>query len=101
MSSYAAQDHLERIGKDLAEMPKGIAKECKSFLETYEELLHKNHYYLTDVKIALAQQIGQEDDQGISDISAEDLNLKVKLCQDLTNLLKLLIPGEFINYFLS
>lgn len=75
-------------------MPKGIPKECKSFIDTYEELLHKNHYYLTDVKVALAQQIGQEDDGGITNVLDADLELKVKLCRNLINLLKTLVPGK-------
>lgn len=90
------QDLLERIGKDLAEMPKGIPKECKNFIETYEELLHKHHYYLTDVKVALAQQIGQqyEYEEGIATVADDDLALKVNLCQNLVKLLKSLVPGE-------
>lgn len=96
LSSYAVHDLLERIGKDLAEMPKGIPRECKSFIETYEELLHKNHYYLTDVKIALGQQIGQEDEGGIEAVSEEDLELKLKICQKLIKLLKSLVPGKII-----
>lgn len=94
LSSYAVEDLLERIGKDLAEMPKGIARECQSFIQTYEELLHKNHYYITDVKVALAQQIGQDDDGGIANVSDDELDLKVKLCQNLISLLKSLVPGK-------
>lgn len=75
-------------------MPKGLPKECKSFIETYEELLHKNHYYLTDIKIALFQQIGQQDEGGVADVSEEDLELKIKVCQSLINLLKSLVPGK-------
>lgn len=96
LSSYAVQDLLERIGKDLTEMSKGDLRECKNFIDTYEELLHKNHYYLTDVRVALAQQIGQEDEGGIAGVTDEELELKAKLCQSLVNLLKSLVPGQTV-----
>nr|XP_023028068.1 protein msta-like [Leptinotarsa decemlineata] len=93
LSSYSAQDLLERIGKDLAEMPKGDERECRSFIRSYEELLHPNHYYLTDVKLALAQMIGQQD-EGLPAVPDEDLQQKVTITRSLLKLLDTLAPGE-------
>ncbi|CAH1119383.1 unnamed protein product [Phaedon cochleariae] len=93
LSSYSVQDILERIGKDLADMPKGSVRECRSFVRTYSELLHKNHYYLTDVKIALSELIGQEDDC-IAEVCDEDVELKARVCRELIDLMERLIPGE-------
>ncbi|KAG5899225.1 hypothetical protein JTB14_034482 [Gonioctena quinquepunctata] len=93
LSSYSAQDLIDRIGKDLADMPKGDSRECKSFIRSYGELLHENHYYLTDVKVALSQMIGQEEG-GLPDVSDEDLELKAKINKDLIDLVKVLTPGE-------
>ncbi|CAH1996051.1 unnamed protein product [Acanthoscelides obtectus] len=93
LSTYSVHDLLERIGKDLSEMPKGVIRECRSFIETYEQLLHPNHYYLTDVKLALANMIGQEEG-GLVETSSEDFDLKLKLCRDLMSLTEKLIPGE-------
>uniref|UniRef100_V5I9L0 Protein msta n=1 Tax=Anoplophora glabripennis TaxID=217634 RepID=V5I9L0_ANOGL len=93
-SAYSAQDLLERIGKDLSDMPKGVSQECKNFIKDYESLLHPNHFYLTDVRLALSQIIGQEGQGGLPAVSDEDLELKARLCQGLVNLFKTLIPGE-------
>ncbi|KAJ8936161.1 hypothetical protein NQ318_016485, partial [Aromia moschata] len=94
VSAYTVQDLLERIGRDLSELPKGVSKDCKEFIETYERYLHRNHYYLTDVKLALSQIIGQEFDGGLPAASDDDLELKARLCQGLANLIKILTPGE-------
>ncbi|XP_056644380.1 uncharacterized protein LOC130450172 isoform X2 [Diorhabda sublineata] len=93
LSPYAVQDLLDRIGKDLTEMPKDNIKECKNFIDSYEELLHPNHYYLTEVKIALINLIGEEKN-GLRDVSEENLQLKLKFCQNLCDLFKQLTPGE-------
>lgn len=93
LSPYSVQDLLDRIGKDLSEMPKDNIREYKNFIESYEELLHPNHFYLTDVKITLLNVIGEEEN-GLRDVSEEDLQLKFKICQNLCGLLKQLIPGE-------
>ncbi|KAJ8915049.1 hypothetical protein NQ315_016024 [Exocentrus adspersus] len=93
-SAYAVQDLVERIGKDLADMPKGVSKDCKQFMKENEQFLHPNHFYLTDVKFALSQLIGQEKPGGLPGVSDEDLELKARLCQGLVNLFRILIPGE-------
>ncbi|XP_057666323.1 SET domain-containing protein SmydA-8-like [Diorhabda carinulata] len=93
LSPYAVQDLLDRIGKDLTEMPKDNIKECKNFIDSYEELLHPNHYFLTEVKIALINLIGGEKN-GLRDVSEENLQLKLKFCQNLCDLFKQLTPGE-------
>lgn len=95
-SAYSVQDLLERIGKDLADIPKGVSMECKKFINDYESLLHPNHFYLTDVKFALSQIIGQEGQGGLPAVSDEDLELKARLCQGLTNLFRILIPGKTV-----
>lgn len=95
LSSYSVQDLLDRIGKDLSEMPKGDIRECKSFINTYEELLHPNHFYLIDVKLALLQLIGNVNDMNeLKEIDDEDLELNLKLCQNLVALVRNLVPGE-------
>lgn len=95
VSIYHIQDMLERIGRDLSELPKGDTNVCKEFLKTYQLLLHTNHFYLTDIKIVLAQLIGQENGKNnLTNLSDDDLNLKAQLCRQLNNLLINLIPSE-------
>lgn len=93
LHSYAVQDLIDRIGKDLADLPKGVALECKKFIKDYDVLLHPNHFYLTDVKFALSQMIGQDGPGGLPAVSDEDVETKARLCRGLANLFKTLIPS--------
>lgn len=96
-SSHHVQEVLDRIGQDLSEMKKGDSKVAKDFIKTYEKYLHSNHYYLTDVKLALSQLIGHEDESGLPGVGDEDLELKARLCQSITNLAKCLAPGKYVR----
>ncbi|KAF7283536.1 hypothetical protein GWI33_000340 [Rhynchophorus ferrugineus] len=93
-TAHHMQDLLDRIGQDLQELPKGESSPAKAFIQTCEKYLHTNHYYLTDVRFALSQLIGHENQRGLPGCSDEDLELKARLCQSLANLLKILAPGE-------
>ncbi|XP_015588876.1 protein msta [Cephus cinctus] len=84
---------MERIGIDLSEMKKDDVEACRTFIQHYSNVLHENHFYLTDVKLALAQIIGQEDG-GLPMVSDEILNEKIILCKKLNDLLKTLVPAE-------
>lgn len=95
MNAYSIQDIMERAGKDLSLLEKGNSNSCKDFISTYESYLHPNHYYMTDVKIALTQILGQEYEGGLPNLSDDDLFLKANLCQGLNNMLKILIPGNY------
>lgn len=93
-SAHHVNDLLERIGQELYEMKKEDSNAAKHFISTHEKYLHNNHYYLTDVKLALSQLIGHENDRGLPDVSNEHLELKARLCQGVAKLAKTLAPGE-------
>lgn len=84
---------LDDLGRNLESMEKGSSKACKNFIAQSEEKLHPNHYYVTDVKVALAQLIGQEFEGGLPAVSDDDIELKAKLCKKLTQLIETLAPG--------
>lgn len=84
---------LEELGRKLEGMEKGKSKACKAFLAEAGSMLHSNHYYLTDVKIALSQLIGQEFKGGLPQVSDEDLELKAGICKKLYDLVETLAPG--------
>ncbi|XP_050299110.1 SET domain-containing protein SmydA-8-like isoform X2 [Anthonomus grandis grandis] len=93
-SSHHVQEILDRVGQDLHEMKKEDSGVAKEFLKNYAKYLHNNHYYLTDVRLALGQLLGHEDDRGLPALTDEDLELKARLCQMVSNLIKTLAPGE-------
>ncbi|KAG8038723.1 hypothetical protein G9C98_000278 [Cotesia typhae] len=84
---------LEQIGIELATMKKNDVLICKNFIAKYSKVLHENHYYLTDVKMALVQLIGQQDG-GLPACSDEVLSEKIALCKKLDELLRKLVPAE-------
>ncbi|XP_066246826.1 SET domain-containing protein SmydA-8-like isoform X1 [Euwallacea similis] len=94
ISSYHVQEILDRIGQELHEMPKGNSKAAKEFVQAYEKYLHNNHYYLTDVKFALSQLIGHENELGLPGLGDEALEFKARLCKSVSALVKVLAPGE-------
>jgi hypothetical protein len=75
-------------------MQKGDPQACKRFLEEYAPELYPNHYYLTDVRIALAQLYGQSGDVGLPGISDHDLSEKISLCRQVLALINALVPGN-------
>lgn len=83
---------LERIGRDLNAMQKGDADSCKLFLDYYGKFLHPNHYYMTDVRLALGQLIGQT---GYGEVTDDELRIKLDSCKQIADLSKILNPGEF------
>lgn len=86
---------LEKIGIDISEMKKNDIKACKSFIADNATVLHENHFYNTDIKLALAQIIGQEIG-GLPAVDDELLKEKITLCKKLNDLFCLLIPGEIV-----
>ncbi|XP_030760590.1 SET domain-containing protein SmydA-8-like isoform X2 [Sitophilus oryzae] len=93
-SAHHMQDLLDRIGQDLQDLPKGESRAAKDFIKTYEKYLHNNHYYLTDVRFALTQLMGHEDQRGLPGLDEDDVELKARLCQGLSKLIQILAPGE-------
>uniref|UniRef100_A0A8D9BF04 Protein msta, isoform A n=1 Tax=Cacopsylla melanoneura TaxID=428564 RepID=A0A8D9BF04_9HEMI len=87
---------LVKIGEDLSTIEKQNPEACRKFLKTYDtgRFLHPNHYYLTDVRIALAQLYGQTTRGGIQDLSDEMLTHKIALCKQIVNLARTIVPAE-------
>jgi hypothetical protein len=66
---------------------------CIRFIEHYSKWLSPNHFYITDVKVALSQIIGAGVN-GIQRISDERLKLKTKVCLELVALIEKIAPNE-------
>lgn len=97
-SALTVNSLLEETGRKLQAMEKESSRACKAFISEAESKLHPNHYYITDVKLALAQLIGQEFEGGLPKVSDEDLELKATICKKLEEMIAILSPGTSTVY---
>ncbi|XP_044759590.1 SET domain-containing protein SmydA-8-like isoform X2 [Coccinella septempunctata] len=93
LSCFSVQDVLERIGNDMMELPKGETEALKKFIDANSFFLHPNHYFLTEIRLALIQVIGQGENE-LVDVAHEDLELKAKTAAQLLGLFGVLTPAE-------
>nr|CAD7257054.1 unnamed protein product [Timema shepardi] len=87
---------LEKVGRYLSSMEKGEPRSCERFQDQFENLLHPNHFYLTDVQLALAQLYGQDSPEGLQGVGDKDLQKKIKLCRKLLALVDHLVPCKLL-----
>ena len=85
--------YLDHTGQDLAAMDKENETNCIRFINHYSKWFSPNHFFLTEVKISLAQIIGAGVN-GIQRISDEKLMLKAKTCKELIDLIEKVAPNE-------
>ncbi|KAK4873948.1 hypothetical protein RN001_013308 [Aquatica leii] len=93
VSTEYATDVTKRVGNELVVMDKGSVDDCKTFLKYYEKLLSLNHAYMIDVKLALAQLIG-DGSQTLQSLPVDDLLYKQQLCKELIDVIKVIAPAE-------
>lgn len=74
-------------------MDKENESNCIRYIEHYSKWLSPNHYYITDVKISLAQIIGAGVN-GIQRVSDDRLMVKAKTCKELIELIEKIAPNE-------
>lgn len=74
-------------------MEKGNEQNCIRYLEHYSKWLPSKHYYMTDVKVALAQIIGSGGPDIIQGTTEDELNMKIQLCQELLKLFEVISSG--------
>lgn len=89
----AIQKILDHIGRDLEAMEKENIESCRKFVEFYGKWLPTKHYIMTDVRVALAQLIGQHIVNGLVEVGDDQLAEKAKMCQSIVELLLLIAPG--------
>lgn len=87
-------DIVESAGKELVALKKGSVTSCEGFLRKFSKILHPNHFYLTDVKMALCQMYGHLEGQNLIDMSDEVLNKKESLALELIKLADAISPGN-------
>lgn len=105
---------IRSIGEELVQLEKDNPEACLMFIKKHSQNLHRNHFYLMDVKLALSQMIGKTPtstsgsisaSEGASiegagehsklslDLNEKDLIIKQKLCMELIEIANTISPG--------
>ncbi|XP_053610577.1 SET domain-containing protein SmydA-8-like [Plodia interpunctella] len=95
VSDDIIQQLLRDIDRELSVMPKGDPEACEKFIDQYSSYLHPSHYYMTNVRHALAQTIGQESEKWLVGVTDDRLLLKTRLCREIADLFRTLAPAEY------
>ncbi|XP_011500086.1 PREDICTED: protein msta, isoform A [Ceratosolen solmsi marchali] len=93
LPSDSVDEMIELMGKDLTSMMKNDMATCQAFIKRHASKIHHNHFYMTDVKLALAQLIGQPS-FGLLGLGDELIHEKILLCKKLDALLTSIVPAE-------
>ncbi|XP_063227189.1 SET domain-containing protein SmydA-8-like isoform X2 [Bacillus rossius redtenbacheri] len=94
LSPSDVQVIVDGVGRRLVNMQKGDPASCERFVAQCEGELHPNHYYLTDVRLALAQLYGQDHVDALRGTPEPELRGKARLCRDVLSLVERLAPAE-------
>ena len=92
-ANYVAEI-IESVGKEIVALKKGSVKDCEGFLRKFSKILHPNHFYLTDVKMALCQMYGHLEGQSLIEMNDETLNAKEALALELLKVADAVSPGN-------
>ncbi|XP_057376965.1 SET domain-containing protein SmydA-8-like [Daphnia carinata] len=91
-ANYVAEI-IESVGKEIVALKKGSLKDCEGFLRKFSKILHPNHFYLTDVKMALCQMYGHLEGQSLIEMNDDTLNAKEALALELLKVADAVSPG--------
>lgn len=94
---------LNQIAYDFSMTNKHDPSSCEIFLNHYKNngLLHPNHYFLSNVRLKLAQLYGQTTENDVQSLSDLNLQRKMDLCFQMLEFATLLYPGTPRFFFLS
>lgn len=91
------EEFLKQTGEKLVNLKEGSLAASEAFLKSTSSKLSENHYYRSDVKLAMAQMYGRAGVQNKSDLhelSKDLLDRKEQLCREVLALADVFSPGE-------
>ncbi|KAF5291573.1 hypothetical protein FQR65_LT01886 [Abscondita terminalis] len=88
-----AIDVTKRVSNDLVVIDKNSVDDCKKFINYYDNILSPNHAYMIDIKLVLAQLIG-DGSHSLQSLSESDLLYKQQLCEELMHVIQTVVPAE-------
>lgn len=92
ISAHEASELLKRLGERLANL-RGNLLDSEEFLTVTNASLGENHHYRTEVKLALAQIIGKQNQSQLAGLSEQQLKRKLELCKESLSLVNFFQPG--------
>ncbi|KAG0712785.1 SET domain-containing protein SmydA-8, isoform A [Chionoecetes opilio] len=93
------EQFLKQLGEKLVMLKENSLGISESFLKSTSSRLSENHYYRSDVKLALAQMYGRgggnsQQQPDLKDLPKDLLERKENLCREVLELADLFSPGE-------
>lgn len=110
MSVDHVEQFLKQLGEKLITLKNNSLNTSEAFLKATATKLSENHYYRSDVKLAMAQLYGhgggqqqQQQQQDLSDLSKDLLERKETLCREVLAIANIFSPGKFLfsTFYLS
>ncbi len=93
---------VKSIGEELLRLERSDTHACKKFLKKHLQNLHSNHFFLMDVRLAMIQMIGKNDDNNKElhedKESEKELALKQRLSVELQEVVNVISPGDSTCY---
>ncbi|MPC50943.1 Protein msta, isoform A [Portunus trituberculatus] len=103
LSVEHVEQFLKQMGEKLVMLKENSLNSSEAFLKASSSKLSENHYYRSDVKLALAQMYGrggsqtQQQQPNLKDLSKDLLERKETLCREVLALADLFSPGLIYN----
>lgn len=97
LTLHQVEQFLKLTGEKLVSL-RGSLPASEAFLKATAPKLSENHYYRSDVKLALAQMYGRTGDEQQADLQGLDKDLllrKESLCREILALADVFCPGKF------
>ncbi|XP_045622293.2 SET domain-containing protein SmydA-8, partial [Procambarus clarkii] len=97
LDQQQVEEFLKQTGEKLVSLKEGSLAASEAFLKTTVTRLSENHYYRSDVKLAMAQMYGRTSAQQtpqLQELSKDLLNRKEQLCREVLKLADIFSPGE-------
>ncbi|CAG7726755.1 unnamed protein product [Allacma fusca] len=90
-----ASSIAEKIGREAEEFQekRGDADAEEDFLRKYSKVLAKNHFYLLEIKVELAQLYGRTAGEPLPMLPPQKLLRKKVLCEELLKVFNIIVPG--------
>lgn len=90
----AIKEQAEGLEYNKDQLEKCGVRAHEAFLKKFKPILHPNHVVLIKVKYALAKMYGRMEGYEANNLTDQQLERKLGLCQEVLSVLDLIMPGQ-------